>query len=223
MPMAHACARCAARTRAGTSCRSPAMRNGRCRLHGGLSTGPTSPEGLARLVQARTVHGGYGAEMRRFRDARAYRGSNISEYWADLGAVGDLCSGYGLRTKAKIQHSNATSKARRTVFITTDLFQPLQVLQLLQLLREAGDAWFGKPQILLPGAVSREHEQHIGQLCRWPEPCHQGHQAIPVNPSAGIALDADDLSRVVAQQGYTSVWLALGQPGYADHWRRFVI
>ena len=68
MPMAHACARCGARTRAGTPCRSPAMRNGRCRMHGGLSTGPTSPEGLARLAQARTVHGGYGAEMRTFRE-----------------------------------------------------------------------------------------------------------------------------------------------------------
>jgi hypothetical protein len=43
------------------------MGNGRCRLHGGLSTGPTSPEGLARLARARTVHGGYGAEMRAFR------------------------------------------------------------------------------------------------------------------------------------------------------------
>ncbi|MFZ0021256.1 MAG: HGGxSTG domain-containing protein, partial [Acetobacteraceae bacterium] len=27
--------RCGARTRAGTDCRQPAMRNGRCRLHGG--------------------------------------------------------------------------------------------------------------------------------------------------------------------------------------------
>jgi hypothetical protein len=44
------------------------MSNGRCRMHGGLSTGPTSPEGLARLAQARTVHGGYGAEMRHFRE-----------------------------------------------------------------------------------------------------------------------------------------------------------
>lgn len=31
--------RCGAKTRAGTSCRSPAMLNGRCRLHGGKSTG----------------------------------------------------------------------------------------------------------------------------------------------------------------------------------------
>ncbi|WP_395001544.1 HGGxSTG domain-containing protein [Sphingomonas sp.] len=32
--------RCLARTRRGTECQSPAMPNGRCRLHGGLSTGP---------------------------------------------------------------------------------------------------------------------------------------------------------------------------------------
>ncbi len=59
--------RCGAWTRAGQPCQGPAMSNGRCRLHGGLSTGPKTPEGLARIVAARTVHGGYGAEMRNFR------------------------------------------------------------------------------------------------------------------------------------------------------------
>jgi hypothetical protein len=59
--------RCGAQTRAGQPCQGPAMSNGRCRMHGGLSTGPTSPEGLARIVAARTVHGGHGAEMRQFR------------------------------------------------------------------------------------------------------------------------------------------------------------
>ena len=34
------CARCGAKTRAGGECRGPAMANGRCKLHGGLSTGP---------------------------------------------------------------------------------------------------------------------------------------------------------------------------------------
>jgi len=33
-------------------------------MHGGASTGPRSPEGLQRIVKARTVHGRYGAEMR---------------------------------------------------------------------------------------------------------------------------------------------------------------
>ncbi len=32
--------RCGAKTRKGTPCKSPAMKNGRCRMHGGKSTGP---------------------------------------------------------------------------------------------------------------------------------------------------------------------------------------
>jgi hypothetical protein len=40
------------------------MRNGRCRLHGGLSTGPRTPEGLERSRRARWKHGGYSVEAR---------------------------------------------------------------------------------------------------------------------------------------------------------------
>jgi hypothetical protein len=65
--LARSSPRCGARTRAGTPCASPAMSNGRCRFHGGLSTGPRTPEGLQRIVRARTVHGAYGAEMRELR------------------------------------------------------------------------------------------------------------------------------------------------------------
>ena len=43
------------------------MPNGRCRLHGGCSTGPRTAEGLARLRAARTIHGGYSAEARELR------------------------------------------------------------------------------------------------------------------------------------------------------------
>ena len=67
MPFAHASPRCGARTRASTPCRSPAMPNGRCRMHGGASTGPRTQEGLQRIVKARTRHGRYGAEMRALR------------------------------------------------------------------------------------------------------------------------------------------------------------
>jgi len=35
------------------------MANGRCRLHGGLSTGPKTPEGIERIRQAVTKHGRY--------------------------------------------------------------------------------------------------------------------------------------------------------------------
>jgi hypothetical protein len=62
LPLAHQAPRCGARTRAAGSCQQPAMSNHRCRLHGGHSTGPRTPEGLARLVAARTVHGGRSRE-----------------------------------------------------------------------------------------------------------------------------------------------------------------
>jgi hypothetical protein len=43
---------CGARTRAGTPCKMKAIyENGRCKLHGGLSTGPTTPEGKARVTK----------------------------------------------------------------------------------------------------------------------------------------------------------------------------
>jgi hypothetical protein len=49
--------RCGASTRAGRSCAQPAMANGRCRFHGGKSTGPRTEDGLARARNARLVHG----------------------------------------------------------------------------------------------------------------------------------------------------------------------
>jgi hypothetical protein len=61
--------RCGARTRCGGECRQPAMKNGRCRMHGGLSTGPRTPEGLARSRRARLTHGGYSAPVRALRAA----------------------------------------------------------------------------------------------------------------------------------------------------------
>src|SRR5580765_1676066 len=65
-------ARCGARNRRGTPCQCPAMANGRCRLHGGLSTGPKTAEGLARLRRARTTHGRYTkAALEAARVARA--------------------------------------------------------------------------------------------------------------------------------------------------------
>jgi hypothetical protein len=48
-----------AKTRSGTPCQCPAMKNGRCRLHGGLSTGPKTPEGIERIRRANLKHGKY--------------------------------------------------------------------------------------------------------------------------------------------------------------------
>ena len=42
-------------------------RTGRCRMHGGKSTGPRTPEGLARIRAAQTTHGMRTAEMEQMR------------------------------------------------------------------------------------------------------------------------------------------------------------
>ena len=55
LPM-HRSRRCHTRTRSGRPCRSPAMANGRCRTHGGLS--PGAPRGNRNALK----HGRYAAE-----------------------------------------------------------------------------------------------------------------------------------------------------------------
>lgn len=59
--------RCGAQTRAGQPCCGPAMPNGRCRMHGGTSTGPRTAAGLVRLRKARTRTGMHTAEMLKWR------------------------------------------------------------------------------------------------------------------------------------------------------------
>ena len=54
--------RCGAKTRRATHCRAPAMANGRCRMHGGKSTGPRTTDGLERSRKAHWKHGHYSAE-----------------------------------------------------------------------------------------------------------------------------------------------------------------
>jgi hypothetical protein len=50
--------RCLAKTRRGTKCQRAAYKhNGRCRLHGGLSTGARTLEGLQRITEANLKHG----------------------------------------------------------------------------------------------------------------------------------------------------------------------
>ncbi len=70
--------RCGARTRAGGCCRQPAMKNGRCRMHGGLSTGPRTPEGLARSQRARWKHGFCSMEIRILRGAAAHTARDMA-------------------------------------------------------------------------------------------------------------------------------------------------
>src|SRR5215218_10892402 len=64
--------RCGAKRRDHKSCQSPAMRNGRCRMHGGKSTGPKTKEGIERLRAANTRHGLRSAgHLQERREARA--------------------------------------------------------------------------------------------------------------------------------------------------------
>ncbi|MGI8853073.1 MAG: HGGxSTG domain-containing protein [Methyloceanibacter sp.] len=53
----HLSPRCGAKTRQGTACHSPAMPNGRCRMHGGKSTG--APKGNRNAWK----HGYYSTEV----------------------------------------------------------------------------------------------------------------------------------------------------------------
>ena len=55
LPMHHS-PRCYAKTRTGTPCQSPAMPNGRCRMHGGKASG--APKGNRNALK----HGCYTAE-----------------------------------------------------------------------------------------------------------------------------------------------------------------
>ena len=49
---------CNARTRSGNSCRRLGnVKNGRCHLHGGKSTGPRTDEGRQRIAKAHYKHG----------------------------------------------------------------------------------------------------------------------------------------------------------------------
>ncbi|WP_321576381.1 HGGxSTG domain-containing protein [Bradyrhizobium barranii] len=52
----HRAKRCGARTREGKPCQSPAMSNGRCRMHGGRS--PGAPKGNRNAFK----HGRYSAD-----------------------------------------------------------------------------------------------------------------------------------------------------------------
>jgi hypothetical protein len=60
--------RCGARTRAGGECKAQSLANGRCRMHGGLSTGPRTVEGQAN----QRVH----ARARMLERWTRYRGEN---------------------------------------------------------------------------------------------------------------------------------------------------
>ena len=70
--------RCGAKTRKGTSCQRPAnKRNGRCRVHGGASTGPRTEEGRTRISKANLRHGRYTKDKLERQRENAAKGRKI--------------------------------------------------------------------------------------------------------------------------------------------------
>ena len=67
--------RCGAKTRSGVPCaKAPMEGKRRCRLHGGLSTGPKTPAGRAAISAANTKHGRYKSWREKQAKERYYRG-----------------------------------------------------------------------------------------------------------------------------------------------------
>ena len=70
--------RCGAKTRRGSSCQRPANKeNGRCRLHGGASTGAKTEEGRARISAANLRHGKCTKDKLEKRRENAAKGREI--------------------------------------------------------------------------------------------------------------------------------------------------
>jgi hypothetical protein len=85
LAMANAAPRCGARSkRTGKPCRAAAMPNGRCKVHGGKSTGPRTPEGLERSRRANWKHGYYSREAKAER-SRVRAGILVLRYLHMLG------------------------------------------------------------------------------------------------------------------------------------------
>jgi hypothetical protein len=85
--------RCHAKTRSGAPCEAPAMKNGRCRMHGGKSTGPRTREGIEKIRAAHLKHGEYTKEAqqdrKRFRDLLMSLKGTMEEL-NDLGANSEI-------------------------------------------------------------------------------------------------------------------------------------
>jgi len=94
--------RCGANTRAGGCCRQPAMASprgcgGRCRLHGGKSTGPRTAAGLARSRRSRLTHGFRSAEVIELRKAAAATSRRLRTLLAGTSPAGHGLHRHDLR------------------------------------------------------------------------------------------------------------------------------
>ena len=104
--------RCGACTRAGATCRQPAMANGRCRFHGGLSTGPRTAEGRARCARARRTHGGYSREILELRRAARAHGRRVRALFALMRAprARTIPAGHGVLSSNSVNRRDAEAQ-----------------------------------------------------------------------------------------------------------------
>ncbi|MCK8788077.1 hypothetical protein M0638_27350 [Roseomonas sp. NAR14] len=89
MAAAHAAPRCGARCRDGHACLGPGMRNGRCRMHGGKSTGARTAAGLERCRSAPRKHGARDAKARAQAKLRGEARATLRELEKMLAGGGD--------------------------------------------------------------------------------------------------------------------------------------
>ncbi len=72
---------CGAKTRKGTACLGMPLENGRCLHHGGLSTGPKSSEGRARIATAQSQrHAAARQRAKLLRDAEMWYTQFLAQY-----------------------------------------------------------------------------------------------------------------------------------------------
>ena len=88
---------CGAKTRGGAPCKKhPITGRKRCRLHGGRSTGPKTPEGLARMRAAKTKHGLFTAAGK----AEKQKDRDYAAEIEEIACRTDVMMSYALRDAA---------------------------------------------------------------------------------------------------------------------------
>jgi hypothetical protein len=128
----------------GPRCRAWGMENGRCRVHGGASTGPKSPEGKARVVAAMVEGRRKWVERRRAEGRKFPAGRKTGSAWV-----------------SEPMRERARAEARRLSGGRFTLDRPL----VLALLRSAkGDrVWEAKAKAMLAAHEQAEADRDRGQ------------------------------------------------------------
>ena len=102
--------RCGARTRRGLPSQGPAMAKGRCRMHGGKSTGPRTPKGLKRSRTAHLKHVHYSAQSIALRRQLRQLFSDSRETIGDLRTLGafhrEMMAGMASNDREEVQISH---------------------------------------------------------------------------------------------------------------------